>query len=79
MEHLNFVLSPNEKTRPLITNLLIPAYDNNKNGILFNLVMEVSLNESLTVNADGNVATSLKKNLNRAIKLCPTWIAHGKF
>lgn len=67
MEHLNFALSPNEKTKSSITNVLIPAYDNNKNGIVINLIMETTLNDSLIIDAYGNVANSLKKNLSRAI------------
>ncbi|CAM4499349.1 MAG: hypothetical protein LEGION0403_FIIPPAGN_02535 [Legionella sp.] len=69
MEHLNFVLSSNERTQASITNVLIPAYDNNKNGLVFTLEMETTLNDSLTINTDGNVANSLKKNLNRAITI----------
>lgn len=69
MEHLNIVLSPNKKIQQSITNVSIPAYDNNKNGIVFNLAMETTFNDSLTINADGNVANSLKKNLNRAITI----------
>lgn len=69
MELLNITLNPNEKTQPSITNVFIPAYDNNKNGIMFNLVMETKLNDSLTINANGSVATSLKKNLSRAITI----------
>ncbi|MDI9818516.1 MULTISPECIES: hypothetical protein [unclassified Legionella] len=69
MDNRSFVLCIKESFQPLTTNVIIPAYDKNKNGIVFNLVMDVNPNDSLTVEANGSVATSLKKNLGRAITI----------
>lgn len=69
MENRNFIVSTERSFQSLSTNLLIPAYDKDKNGIMFNLVMEVVPNCSLTIEAYGNVAVSLKKNLGRVITI----------
>lgn len=67
MENRNFALSTWEKVQSFNTDVLIPAYDKNKNGIMFNLKMKAIPNDSLTIEAHGNVARSLVKNLGRAI------------
>lgn len=69
MEYLNVVVSPHRESHPITTNVFIPAYDKNKHGIVFNLAMKVFSNDSLLINAEGNVAISLKKNLSRAITI----------
>lgn len=60
MDDLTFIIS---------TKLLIPAYDKNKNGMVFNLLMEVIPNAPLAIETQGNIATSLKKNLGRAVTI----------
>lgn len=68
MEYINWSSKSTEiNFRSLTINIVLPAYDQEKNGVLFNLIMEVHPSDSLIIDTNGNVARSLKKSFSRAI------------
>lgn len=59
------------------TTVQLPAYDINKNGIMFNLLVEANPSNSPTINSYGSIATALTKMLERVVSIMsnlkPSW------
>ena len=59
------------------TTVELPAFDINKNGMVFNLSLEAKPSNSLSINSHGSIAIALKKMLERVISIMsnlnPAW------